>query len=496
MYVYAILVYINLHADSSKCFTCKICFLFLAYAGIADKFSSALAKPIFCNPGKYETWEVVDSAACTEEQDSQTSTCEQETYKKGNVDSANDVQNNQKCSVCETSAPSDDTQCSSDAVDGFMEVRTDSFNKVKDYTLPVCHSIENISDNEFVVCELDSTEASDNVKFDLCGNEDSNFSNYYDKPVCTDEDNVVATEYDEKFEKEVDVDTRNCQCSDNSGAVNLLSQNLDQCDGFAVSNDNEITESQMIHFEDPSNMYAVCKEILDEEVLAHVESDMECTSCHSLENIDDGNVMNVFDDSVEQCYDSVNDEIPLTKGTDEIIIDSKCLKQLSISDTDTNDSGILGDCGNENQDNSCSVMMSSLQCRPSVDSLSAVKKPGSDCVASADKTDYDNNGSKTKPMSINKSRMSLDLPVSYHPAQKSDEVSSPKKKISPVSPQLSPGKRSFAPKLFSVQRKIAQSPIQLFRHLPIVKNMYMSPLLAPDELLAGLPPVHMTVSMH
>ena len=50
------------------------------------------------------------------------------------------------------------------------------------------------------------------------------------------------------------------------------------------------------------------------------------------------------------------------------------------------------------------------------------------------------------------------------------------------------------PKLFSVQRNIAQSPIQLFRRLPIVKNPYMSPYLAPDDMLLGLPEVHLVVS--
>ena len=50
------------------------------------------------------------------------------------------------------------------------------------------------------------------------------------------------------------------------------------------------------------------------------------------------------------------------------------------------------------------------------------------------------------------------------------------------------------PKLFSVQRNITQSPIQLFRKLPIVKNPFMSPFLAPDDMLQGLPDVHLVVS--
>ena len=50
------------------------------------------------------------------------------------------------------------------------------------------------------------------------------------------------------------------------------------------------------------------------------------------------------------------------------------------------------------------------------------------------------------------------------------------------------------PKLFSVQRNITRSPIQLFRKLPIVKNPFMSPFLAPDDMLQGLPDVHLVVS--
>ena len=50
------------------------------------------------------------------------------------------------------------------------------------------------------------------------------------------------------------------------------------------------------------------------------------------------------------------------------------------------------------------------------------------------------------------------------------------------------------PKLFSIQRNITQSPIQLFRKLPIVKNPFMSPFLAPDDMLQGLPEVHLVVS--
>lgn len=38
------------------------------------------------------------------------------------------------------------------------------------------------------------------------------------------------------------------------------------------------------------------------------------------------------------------------------------------------------------------------------------------------------------------------------------------------------------------------SPLQVFRKLPIIKNPYMSPYLAPDEMLKCLPPIKLVVS--
>ena len=39
-----------------------------------------------------------------------------------------------------------------------------------------------------------------------------------------------------------------------------------------------------------------------------------------------------------------------------------------------------------------------------------------------------------------------------------------------------------------------QSPMRRFKEVPIMRNSYMSPLIATDELLKGLPPVHIIVS--
>ena len=51
------------------------------------------------------------------------------------------------------------------------------------------------------------------------------------------------------------------------------------------------------------------------------------------------------------------------------------------------------------------------------------------------------------------------------------------------------------PPTYAQIRHFAQSPVVQFRHMPIVKNPYMSPYLAPDHLLCHMPPVHFVVSI-
>lgn len=55
------------------------------------------------------------------------------------------------------------------------------------------------------------------------------------------------------------------------------------------------------------------------------------------------------------------------------------------------------------------------------------------------------------------------------------------------------GSLNFVP-LKAAKEHILHSPLTAFRHLPIVKNPYMSPLLATDDLLKDLPPVYLVVS--
>lgn len=55
------------------------------------------------------------------------------------------------------------------------------------------------------------------------------------------------------------------------------------------------------------------------------------------------------------------------------------------------------------------------------------------------------------------------------------------------------GSLNFVP-LKAAKQHILHSPLTAFRHLPIVKNPYMSPLLASEDLLKDLPPVYLVVS--
>ncbi|XP_060086239.1 hormone-sensitive lipase-like [Ylistrum balloti] len=50
-------------------------------------------------------------------------------------------------------------------------------------------------------------------------------------------------------------------------------------------------------------------------------------------------------------------------------------------------------------------------------------------------------------------------------------------------------KKGFSP-VYEARHHI-ESPVRIFRSLPIVKNPYMSPMVAPDEMLAFLPPLYL-----
>ena len=119
-----------------------------------------------------------------------------------------------------------------------------------------------------------------------------------------------------------------------------------------------------------------------------------------------------------------------------------------------------------------------------------------DNVSKDNKSDTEESDHTSK---IKQGRRTMSLDLTHNHNSISEKLNTdlllPKSSTIPRSstvPELLSG--SVTPKLFSVQRNIAQSPIQLFRKLPIVKNPYMSPILASDDMLLGLPNVHLVVS--
>jgi hypothetical protein len=54
--------------------------------------------------------------------------------------------------------------------------------------------------------------------------------------------------------------------------------------------------------------------------------------------------------------------------------------------------------------------------------------------------------------------------------------------------------QGFMSPTYAKMRHFAQSPVDFFKHLPVLNNPYMSPLLAPDGMLDCLCPVYLVVS--
>ncbi|XP_069115053.1 hormone-sensitive lipase-like [Argopecten irradians] len=106
--------------------------------------------------------------------------------------------------------------------------------------------------------------------------------------------------------------------------------------------------------------------------------------------------------------------------------------------------------------------------------------------------DEDTNGSHLAQLKLANSeqkvaRLHLSLPSSPTKAKKTLPVS-------PSMPTIGMSERLGQAKGFSPvyeARHHIESPVRLFRSLPIVKNPYMSPMVAPDEMLASLPPLYL-----
>ncbi|XP_060564756.1 uncharacterized protein LOC132723970, partial [Ruditapes philippinarum] len=458
-----------------------------AYAGIADKFSSALAAPIFCNPGKYENWEVVDSSSCTEDTldviANQKTDCNHAENESTNQES-NDIKSNDStangnpclmCSKCVHDDDSSSCKCpgkdkasqSSDCLDSNSSVASPD----KKENIPVCKSLDNLSECEFVVCDMDKLESdSENYKGDLIqiselkgcdpnSEVDTNMTETVAK--CFDESGVFMMEEDSiksnNFDTECvakadepDTDNNVKQIKEVNGVdektdclkqgntlrsdgvndhelikthpaietaskkesemtnenpeINIIERTvkdlLDEIDSNVVI---DVQDSETEHktddddVKDPSEMYAVCQEILNEteDIDTSNYGDMKSNFCHSLEDLVDGSE-SVCDDISEG--NAVNDG-----NVSNLDSDTKWQKQISC------DSGIQGDTDNDSShDNKSTSSTSTKEYQPN----------------------------------YTRGHMSLDLATPFHPGQISAKSSPLKTSGSPVSPQLSPGKRS------------------------------------------------------
>ena len=94
------------------------------------------------------------------------------------------------------------------------------------------------------------------------------------------------------------------------------------------------------------------------------------------------------------------------------------------------------------------------------------------------------------------SRDNLHLHLHSTASRTSSSTSFPRSASLPVlgAPSTSHSMQSLSPSDFKRQRHLAQSPLRAIRNIPIVKNPFMSPLLAPDWLLQGLPHLCLVVS--
>ncbi|XP_052805731.1 hormone-sensitive lipase-like [Mya arenaria] len=524
-----------------------------AYAGIADKFSSALAAPVFCNPGKVETWEVVKSSEAPLD----------------NV--INELANHNADDKFAESGQTEDTKKARDDC-GHSAIGKE---KVKGS----CDSGDELSENDFIVYDCDGKEEE---RVRVSSNKENTVVNELVTgiEVC-DNMNVDGVELVCDKGKSLPVNqlvAEDCVCDetiDDQKSDNLYHscdkgpKHFASVDEFLSSLDSTArieVESEKGHKlleRKPAELYAVCKEMLDDDVddIADgaISPNMKEKLCQSLENICEQE-MDVDDfadickiDNPDSSVQKGNRDLSQSKSFENVTSmplnneqicylqspisknrsaenekiegnlkggkNERHKKQASVSDT--SDSGINGDTdvdsGMEVQDAYIKLSRETVNDVGAEDGAKGVRSkmvaPQSGVMETRAKVSVqksfenisqesktsksetvkhvDERKTKSNTPFAKKRHMSLDLPVTFHPGQKSGPPDNVLNSETPFSPQLYPGALSFTPKLFSVQRKIAQSPLQLFRQLPIVKNYYMSPLLAPDDLLLGLPEVHL-----
>lgn len=387
--------------------------------------------------------------------------------------------------------------------------------------LPVCKSLENISDIEFVICDNEMVE-SNTVTLELneCDdeavinedvipvNEEPDIMNNVSKsnllngkPMTKYVDDGKVTEESEHqlkssndFEKLKLVDEADKESVTVPPTIEDVLKQIDSIVTIEVHKAGSDIETEQTVKEDVSEMFAVCQELMNAgEGSSDNLGDIRRSSCHSLEDMFVDEATTEF---VNGCPHLINDSAVLMEVELGKEKSTENTKQMSLSDT--SDSGIHGDaddsCHDDQSTNSSTSKLEDLQFQePHVFNSPQWNQRMKGDTSST----YESNSPPVLQKDACKPHvrhMSLDLPETFHTGQSSVESSPQKMSQSPLSPLLSPVAMSFTPKMYSIQRKIAQSPIQLFRQLPIVKNMYMSPLLAPDDALKCLPPVHLTVS--
>ena len=233
--------------------------------------------------------------------------------------------------------------------------------------------------------------------------------------------------------------------------------------------------------------------------LSNISSDT--AKFHLVDTVNTENMVNLIHTARIDEPDLLVSETWKTKTSDGENVISDITKQMSVSQN--SDSGFQGD----------SEFTAGKPRKRKDDAFSSLPDPIdiTDSTRESIKVLGANNGSQRKhsrrTMSLDLAHTQSSVPDMY--SLSPNDLSLPKSSTMPdgVNEQLTKTARIprsstvpellsgfVTPKLFSVQRNITQSPIQLFRKLPIVKNPFMSPFLAPDDMLQGLPDVHLVVS--
>lgn len=130
------------------------------------------------------------------------------------------------------------------------------------------------------------------------------------------------------------------------------------------------------------------------------------------------------------------------------------------------------------------------------------------CLGDIDENDVekDSTNEKASVSPISKERMRLDLADTgrhvsqHHSLRMAKSPSTPAMSLNqPSGTPVDPPKRRedcpfWCPPVYAQVRHFAQSPVLQFRHMPIATNPYMSPFLAPAELICKMPKVCFMVS--